>query len=801
MAPFATVSCVLIMILCVAGASGEPRYNLAQWQTHIGDRVAFIATYKDNFVVAVSVQGAVIALHPTSGVQLWKYQLNVSEPPVALLLCGETVFVATANSMATLNVFKGTVQAQVSSSSGFKQFHFYESEPDTIFGEATMSVYRIGVPSLKTTILLDALQPLKYVVLASRNPWRMIAAWGHNISAYDRSGTLVDCALLPFTSYDYGPQLLGDALYVSRTVGTTREIAEVPVTNLRRPRTLAPILSNGTTVITLFLMNNKSVPTLVVPMAAVWGILELQLCAISLVTGNVTDIHWVSEWSAGTPLNSITFLDDTLYFPHQSGSFQSYNYTNRHFANTKVGCGPLTKLIVHDRVIYGAVQGVSQWSGTAALFAASSEAQPLWTFGTNGNVTDLAWSDAKSVVEGEPRGFIVYGDDLGNIGATLPWGVLRGATNTISECMVANNQSPPEIGGGRYFFTWSTYMNCYDTNLQQKWSIYGPFIQYKPMFTNGRLLSMGQRGTFFSINPFTETYRTATLPQCNNLMDARFFPSGSDVFITCAGHFVYRFKADNTLEISKPTDGVVWDLAVTSSSVFFSDDHGSIYRLERSLFTQNYTSKPNYVVKTLHGLGWPVYMDGHVLYGGEDAVFYAVDADTGKTLYTHAVDGAASKPLLFNGTVCVTTAVGVWHAFQRDNKGNYVLKSSVQVDTSAPAANPGVPVVASDGTRIFSNVNGIFALTGTMKALWSQTAIGACTSEPHIHKDLVYVLCEGDLQTFDLHTGAVYLRTVNHAYELAFVDDTIFAKTPRRFGVLQIPPKAVHGNEENYSLS
>ena len=102
----------------------------------------------------------------------------------------------------------------------------------------------------------------------------------------------------------------------------------------------------------------------------------------------------------------------------------------------------------------------------------------------------------------------------------------------------------------------------------------------------------------------------------------------------------------------------------------------------------------------MDGMGWPSFMDGHVLFGSTDGNLYVVSADSG-------VSGGASKPLIAdNATVTVTSVGGFMDTLHRD-KGSYVVSRSVRVDASTDPQDPGLPTVSSDGISLFSNANGI----------------------------------------------------------------------------------------------
>ena len=391
----------------------------------------------------------------------------------------------------------------------------------------------------------------------------------------------------------------------------------------------------------------------------------------------------------------------------------------------------------------------------------------------------------------------MYGDDLGNVGAVLPAVALSGLLQWSDEYRTMVH-SPLEVAGGNVYFSYYNLL-CYNaTTFEEKWVKYGPFVPVKPLYHNGHVYAKDLRTALLIADAGDGgNAHSVSLAGCVKAENVRMAASGDDdVFVACAGHVVYRVRPDLTVDVSQPTDGIVWDMAVTPTSVFFSDDHGSVYRLERSLFTQSYMTPPNYIiVGAMDGMGWPSFMDGHVLFGSTDGNLYVVSADSGDTLFTHRVSGGASKPLIAdNVTVTVTSVGGFMDTLHRD-KGSYVVSRSVRVDASPDPRDPGLPTVSPDGISLFSNANGIFVYDSSLKLLWRRTAaeVGRCTGRPYIVNDFAVVVCGGDFQTFDLRSGEPYLRVLGHADDIiACNNEKVYIASSGWYTMITIPPKASH---------
>ncbi|WP_165394706.1 outer membrane protein assembly factor BamB family protein [Methanofollis fontis] len=168
--------------------------------------------------------------------------------------------------------------------------------------------------------------------------------------------------------------------------------------------------------------------------------------------------------------------------------------------------------------------------------------------------------------------------------------------------------------------------------------------------------------------------------------------------------------------------------------------------------------------------------DGHIYIGGTDGKVYAVDADTGVTLWsseqidTTAYFGLSSSPLVYNGTVYVLSASdGVLHAFGTDGTGLWTFQTGGAIGYYiSPSAADGKVYVAGKGNEIFC------IDAGTHTAVWNATFPEAVKSTPVVSDGRVYATTADHLYALDATTGTeAWNAALTGTYSTPAISDDI----------------------------
>jgi eukaryotic-like serine/threonine-protein kinase len=182
-------------------------------------------------------------------------------------------------------------------------------------------------------------------------------------------------------------------------------------------------------------------------------------------------------------------------------------------------------------------------------------------------------------------------------------------------------------------------------------------------------------------------------------------------------------------------------------------------------------------------LSGPAAADGVVYFGSDDHNLYALDAKTGRPVWTFETGGAlgwSSSPVVSEGVVYVGSHDSYLYAVDsQTGQQRWRFWTGAPVDVSPAVSGDVVCVTSLKSEAETSNLTLYAVDTQTGKLRWQfDIADTPYLAPPAIADGVVYVRGESDLYALDLQTGAVRWRSQvcpPTAYSLAAVSPSEYA--------------------------
>jgi hypothetical protein len=162
--------------------------------------------------------------------------------------------------------------------------------------------------------------------------------------------------------------------------------------------------------------------------------------------------------------------------------------------------------------------------------------------------------------------------------------------------------------------------------------------------------------------------------------------------------------------------------------------------------------------------GWYLYAHGSLL-GGQQ--------------FSLQLDGSASMPWQFYGSVYVTTSAGTLYCFE---PGSYIFQSNKYKikfqRTTNSSYDIGMPAISPDGMLFFASGSGVFMITYDGVGKFNITSAGSCSS-PQVHDGVGYAICESGqiMKLYDIYRGKLWLTSDRGITQYAFYNGSVFYTT------------------------
>lgn len=273
---------------------------------------------------------------------------------------------------------------------------------------------------------------------------------------------------------------------------------------------------------------------------------------------------------------------------------------------------------------------------------------------------------------------------------------------------------------------------------------------------------------------------------------------GGGVSATVANGVVYALNAQGPIAFQEDTGNVVWetpiehDLSVTSlvvadGSVFVVTGSGVVLKLDAMSGERIWDANFGHV----EGETTLAAADGMVFGRGSlNGLVFALDADTGETLWTEMLDGGGEATLLVSDGVLATTTID-YDAEERSNPRGLIRLHALEAATGEPLWDPveltsHASLAAADGTLFVTDTVEVAESldnTGRVVAydirsgesMWTYET-GGFLSNPVYVDGQVYVhgRADGTIQRIDASTGtsnwSVYIGAGGNPGNLLVVD-------------------------------
>lgn len=382
----------------VSNGQGSPVKALQVLETTCGDLVLTLNSFNEVRCINVSV-----------GRSSWARNLTASpyDQVTAFLVSGYTLFVATTNSMTSLDAISGTVKA-VNTSAGNYSFTTFPSDTKNIYGANNDGAYIINPNTLKVT-RFHTCYGYPSFHLVSANPWRMLVVQGNDPSR--KNLTMIDSTYQVISwnanfDFNFGPVLIGKNVYIADSRSQLSVTAFLNA-DLKKVKSFSNVSTLMYPITRMALCNVRSKELLLVEQGqgSQYGLVLMDPQTGKNVTGLVTPpltgsyqreylyYSWVFFMDSSDGFLTRYGMNDGITTKARLNVTQSYRYAE------VLGVGGDTLYIALEQFIYT--------TATKQMGVARS-------FNATGQVTHLEWSWANSLV-GKPGGTI-YATSTGVVG-------------------------------------------------------------------------------------------------------------------------------------------------------------------------------------------------------------------------------------------------------------------------------------------------------------------------------------------------------------------------------------------------
>ena len=267
---------LLVIALCVVGVLATPTTlprTIAQWYTRTTNpnknglsrfSETFTLPNGHSLVIAMDSIGFVQAFNASTGETNWSYPLNTSNQGDlrALYVKGNTVYIASAYNLATVNAVTGKKIADFSSSVSLTYYNF-PLDVDNVYANSDYHVFKIPLATLTPTEIFAASQAVTAMLLLSSNPWKLIvfSLYNHNISVIDAAYTVVSSTTsVPWSAV---PLLVGTTLLLANSNSSAVEVTAFPDANMTTPMKFIESRGHGHPITNFYSITNASGVTIV----------------------------------------------------------------------------------------------------------------------------------------------------------------------------------------------------------------------------------------------------------------------------------------------------------------------------------------------------------------------------------------------------------------------------------------------------------------------------------------------------------------------------------------------------------
>ena len=792
--------------------------DLEQWHYKVGTADApNITMYLNELVIGYDSLGNIFAISTSTSKLVWKYRFNTTyglrtSPPIDIIVKGTMVFVGSICNMLVLDARTGAALAFFSSLQVFGRYYSFDVDPDTVYGSHLNRVFLISLPTLRVVLIAEKSLNVRSVILASTNPWTMVLAWGNYIATYD--DTFQQRQLVEIES-SFAPVLLDGYIYVALlkpaqdTTGTWLTVFGAPVSELADYFAFPSIYSDGPTLVpqSMLLFINQNILTLSLIQKFYDSI--FRITTYDVAKGDLA-VPPVIVRVSSVCLAQTFFRDSIFFFSPYNGDVKRLNLSTSTVTTARIArfyTDGVSSLIGGGDMLYFAAEHSIFSLAPYNLTTRSQHRTPKDS--PNNVVRKIIWNGGPGRGAEAKNGAVVYSDNSGEVGCLLPpervvSTVKAKATSAISTPMIVSVGSV-YFGAGVSAYCLSISTNKYLWNT----SALGPDALYgTPVVLGANVYFPDSNGRVFVLNALTGALvATLALPSC--LTTSVLFHDGTMMYATCLTFQIYRITAALALEVSPKTVSFVSGVAAFDTTyIYFVDHCGNMYRLAKKSFTASFSTSPNYrVIKALSSgspcLGYiagaglpygPTLINNFLYIGSADWSVYGVDPDSGTVKWSINTGYSTGQPFTSSGYLYATNSGGyLVRTNLGHSQGEVGDPVKLRVDTSVTASTLGTPAISTDNVMIFATTNGVYAVDGkTLVKLWTQSVVTPCYS-PHVYQGLAYVVCQGNLLTFDLYTGEPYMRTAsNDIYWSVYVEST--AIVPQSFYAASVAVPILYGS-------
>ena len=761
---------LLVVALCVVAVLATPATlprTITQWYTRTTNpnknglsrfSETFTLPNGHSLIIAMDNVGYVQTFNASTGETNWSYPLNTSYQGElrALYVKGNTVFIASAYNLATVNAVTGAKIAEFSSSVSLT-FYNLPLDVDNVYANSDYHVFKFPLATLLPTEIFTASQTVTTMLLLSSNPWKLIvfSSYNRNISVIDATYTVVSSTTS--VTWSAAPLLVGTTLLLANTKSSAVEVTAFPDANMTTPMKFIDSKGHGYTIYNFYSLTNSSGVTIVaVQYTSYYSGSKAWFSAWKL-DGNLTvDDELIA--TIDDPITTVVFKEAIFVISGSSKVFTRYNLTSKNATKISypLNADSTSSYMIGDESLF--------FVGSATIYMLCPYMLEWRTqYRSANSIYMLAWSNAKGRGKNARNGGLVFGDSNAGVGFLLD---SERVNSTLSAAMGCSPTTELHIAEGVVYVGACSKVLAYGvTNNTKLWeSATLESSLYNPFYNSGRLFISNNNGKAYILNVFSNGAMTSvSSPSCNYQMS--FFAFGTDVFALCSSYNkkVVRITPDNKMVETADTTNYIRGVANDDKAVYIIDDSGTLYTAKLTSFDKPWTGANTKVESATSTSPIGLSMIKENLYAGS---YYSrlsgITPSSGKKMFELVTEGTTTPPFLFNGKLYFTTGSGYLYQMPTGTisaVGEPLQKmaKSVRVDTSS--TNPGSPAISADGMFFFADSYGVFGVNAvTMATIWNKTEVTSCVSA-YSYMGVAYAKCGDAFYSWDLYTGVRYMQS------------------------------------------